>query len=199
MCRYRAASLNRHLKVLLQWRNNEHDGVSNHRRPDCLLNRLLRCRSTKTPKLRVTGLCEGNPPMTDAFLSQRSGNAKNVSVWKRHLVNDYPPISHHMLASWNRNILCIAGPLWGESIGHLWTPVAKGSNALNYIHRGIHRRMVGDLRPYVWRPCGIVMKFLFLSMVRESRPFNLKTSSNASINEISYLIPSFVSSKRLFD
>ena len=32
----------------LQWRNNERHGVSNHRRHDCLLNRLFRCRSKKT-------------------------------------------------------------------------------------------------------------------------------------------------------
>ena len=36
------------------------DGVSNHQCLDCLRNRLF--RSTKTPKLRVTGLCEGNSP-----------------------------------------------------------------------------------------------------------------------------------------
>ena len=29
---------------------------------DCLLNRLFRCRSKKTSKLRVTGLCAGNSP-----------------------------------------------------------------------------------------------------------------------------------------
>ena len=38
------------------------DGVSNHRCLDCLRNRLFRHRSKKTPKLRVTGLCEGNSP-----------------------------------------------------------------------------------------------------------------------------------------
>ena len=38
----------------LKWRHNERDGVSNHRRLDCLLNRLFRRR----PKLCVTGLCE---------------------------------------------------------------------------------------------------------------------------------------------
>ena len=38
-----------------QWRNNESDGVSSHRRPDCLPNRLSRCRLKKTSKLRVTG------------------------------------------------------------------------------------------------------------------------------------------------
>ena len=44
----------------LQWRHNERDGVSNHQPHDCFLNCLFRRRSTKTSKLRVTGLCEGN-------------------------------------------------------------------------------------------------------------------------------------------
>ena len=44
----------------LQWHHDEHDGVSNHQRLECLLNRLFRCRLKKTSKLRVTGLCEGN-------------------------------------------------------------------------------------------------------------------------------------------
>ena len=48
--------------VALQWRHNEPDVVSNHRRLECLLICLFRCRSKKTSKLRVTGLCEGNPP-----------------------------------------------------------------------------------------------------------------------------------------
>ena len=47
----------------LQWRHNERDGVSNHRRFDCLLIRLFKRRSKKTwSKLRVTGICEGNSP-----------------------------------------------------------------------------------------------------------------------------------------
>ena len=50
--------------VPLQWRHNERDGVSNHLHLDCLLSRLFRRRSTKTSKLRVTGLCEGNPLVT---------------------------------------------------------------------------------------------------------------------------------------
>ena len=44
----------------LQWCHHEHDGVWNHRRADCLLNRLFRRRSNKTSKPRATGLCEGN-------------------------------------------------------------------------------------------------------------------------------------------
>ena len=52
----------------LQCRHNEHDGVSNHRRLDCLLKRLVRHRSKKTSKLHVTGLCVGNPPpVTSGF------------------------------------------------------------------------------------------------------------------------------------
>ena len=51
-----------HMNIIsLQWRNNELDGVSNHRRFDCLLNRLFRRRPIRTLKLCVTGLCEGNP------------------------------------------------------------------------------------------------------------------------------------------
>ena len=44
------------------WRHNDHAGVSNHQPHGCLLNRLFRRRSKKTPKLRVTGLCAGNSP-----------------------------------------------------------------------------------------------------------------------------------------
>ena len=41
----------------LQWRHNGRDGVPNHQPHDCLLNRLFRCKSKKTSKLRVTGIC----------------------------------------------------------------------------------------------------------------------------------------------
>ena len=47
-------------------------------------NRLFRRRSTKTSKLRVTGLCVGNSPVTGEFPAQRTSNAENVSIWRRH-------------------------------------------------------------------------------------------------------------------
>ena len=68
----------------LQWRHNERNGVSNHRRLDCLFNRLFRRRSKKTSKLRVTGRCEGNSPVTSEFRAQRASNAENVYIWWRH-------------------------------------------------------------------------------------------------------------------
>ena len=56
----------------LQWRHNEHDGVSKHRRLNCLHNRSF--RSKKTSKLRVPGaLCEGNSSVTGALRWRLNG------------------------------------------------------------------------------------------------------------------------------
>ena len=79
----------------LQWRHNGYDGVSNHQHINCLPIRLFRRRSKKTSTLRVTGLCEGNSPVTGEFPSQRASNAENVPIWWRH---DEPMvyINHHM-------------------------------------------------------------------------------------------------------
>ena len=41
-------------------------------------------RSNKTSKLRVTGLCAGNSPVTGEFPTQMASNAENVSIWWRH-------------------------------------------------------------------------------------------------------------------
>ena len=68
-------------KVRLQWPIYiDHDGVSNHQPHDCLLNRLFKPRSKKTSKLRVTGLCAGNSPVTGEFPTQKASNAENVST-----------------------------------------------------------------------------------------------------------------------
>ena len=88
-----------HISRSLQWRHNEIDSVSNHQPPDCLLNRLFRRRSRKTSKLRVTGLCAGNSPVTGEFPAQMASNAQNVSIWWRHHVKKY----HLMLFSVNDN------------------------------------------------------------------------------------------------
>ena len=72
--------------------------TSNHQPHDCLLNRLFRCRSKKTSKLRVTGLCVGNSPVTGESPTQRASNAKNVSIWWRH--HD-TVISSKLHMSWN--------------------------------------------------------------------------------------------------
>ena len=60
----------------LQWRHNELDGVTHHRRLGCLLDRLFRRRSKKTSQLRVTVLCEGNSPVNGEFPAQKASNAE---------------------------------------------------------------------------------------------------------------------------
>ena len=75
-----------HICNSLQWHHSEHDGVSNHQHQDCLRNRLFRRRSKKTSKLRITGLRQGNSSVTGEFLTQRTSNAENCSIWWRHHV-----------------------------------------------------------------------------------------------------------------
>ena len=70
----------------LHWRHNEPDGVSNYQPRECLLNCLFMCRSKKTSKLRVTGLCAENSPGTGEFPAQKASNAENASIWWRHHV-----------------------------------------------------------------------------------------------------------------
>ena len=43
-----------------------------------------RRKTKKTPKLRVTGLCEGNSPVTGDFPAQGASNTENVSIWLHH-------------------------------------------------------------------------------------------------------------------
>ena len=64
------------VNATLQWRHNERDDVSNHQSYDCLLKRLFRRNSKKTSKLRVTGFCEGNSPVTGEFPAQRPATGK---------------------------------------------------------------------------------------------------------------------------
>ena len=68
----------------LQWCHSGRDGVSNYQHHHCLLNRLFRRRSKKTSKLRVTGLCVGNSPVTGELSTQMASNTESVSIWWRH-------------------------------------------------------------------------------------------------------------------
>ena len=68
----------------LQWRHNDHGGVSNHQPHGCLLNRLFRRRSKKTSKLRVTGTWGWKFTGTGEFPAQRASYAENFSIWWRH-------------------------------------------------------------------------------------------------------------------
>ena len=89
---------------------------------DCLLNRLFRHTSKKTSKLRVTGLCAGNSPVTDEFLAQMASNAENVSIWWRH--HEQTGSSSIQLMAWylfGANLLFIHYLLFTQKMnyGHL--------------------------------------------------------------------------------
>ena len=70
--------------TVASWWADEHDRASNHRCLDCVFNHLFRRKSKKASKLRVTGLCEVNSPVTGEFPAQRASNAENVSIWWCH-------------------------------------------------------------------------------------------------------------------
>ena len=81
-----------------------------------------------TPKLRVSGLCEGNSPVTGEFPTQRASNAQNDSIWWRHHV-----IQHSW--SWSRNTsreICLYhdSPIWYQQWRVKGTSMGKISNML---------------------------------------------------------------------
>ena len=93
----------------LRWRHNERYGVTNHQPHDCLLNRLFRRRSKKTTKLRGTGLCEWNSPVTGEFPAQKASNAENVFIWWRHHNN----VLTHLICQQNDErhfVICNSSP-----------------------------------------------------------------------------------------
>ena len=89
---------NRRPAILLQWRHNGHNSVSNHQPHDCFLKRLFRHRSKKTSKLRVTGLCTRNSPEGGEVPAQMASNAENVSIWWRHHVTLHREINWRVTA-----------------------------------------------------------------------------------------------------
>ena len=113
------------------------DGVSNRQPHDCLLNRSFRCRSKKTSKLRVTGLCERNSPVIGEFPAQKANNAENVSIWWRHHVEIEIFFFHVSLPGYQRfcvrfvdrvtlskmaeEITRSLASLWVSNVKSLWT------------------------------------------------------------------------------
>ena len=84
----------------LQWRHDRRDGFSNQQPHDCLLNHLFRRRSKKTLKLRVTGLCAGNSPVTGEFPAQIASDAEiffNLMTSSRLILWNYI-ISHKVMS-----------------------------------------------------------------------------------------------------
>ena len=110
-------------QVALQWRHNEHPGVSNHQRLVCLFSRLFRLTSKKTWKSALLAPCEGNPLVTIGPPPppplQRASKAETVSILWRHgksflyglciVINSQKQVisSEVRCLSWLRNIILL--------------------------------------------------------------------------------------------
>ena len=92
--------------MTLQWRHNDSDGVSNHQPHDSSLHRLFRCRSKKTSKLRVTGLCAGNSPVTGEFPAQRPVTQKMFPFDDVIMKYTSVPIALHYIRRMVYNCCC---------------------------------------------------------------------------------------------
>ena len=108
--------------LALQWRHNEHDGVSNHQPDDCLLNLLFKVQIKKASKFRVTDLYVGNSPVTVALPAQRASNVENVCF-------------HLMTSSRVKHRLLIHSDITGYFAGFttLWTNGIKGLISIHFI------------------------------------------------------------------
>ena len=100
--------VNTYPSTALQWRYNECEGVSNHRR----LVYSIVCSSAdqrKTSKLCVTGLCEGNSPVTGEFTSQRASNTENAFIWWRHhgIILIYTLAASRAAIYWNETMIIL--------------------------------------------------------------------------------------------
>ena len=106
----------------LQWRHNEHNGVSNHQPRDCLFNRLFRHRSKRISKLRVVGLCAGNSPVTCEFPELMASNAEN---------------SFHLMTS-----SCRTFSWWPSVTAFLWLIPCRYSFEVIVIHLKIRHILI---------------------------------------------------------
>ena len=68
----------------LQWRHNERDGVSSHRRLDCIPNRLFGCRSKKHQNSASVAFVRGIHRWPVYSPHKGQYNVENITIWWRH-------------------------------------------------------------------------------------------------------------------
>ena len=62
-------------------------GVPNYWSIKCLFNSLFRLTTKKHKKFMLLSLCEGSPPVTGGFPTQRDSNMEKFSIWWCHNVH----------------------------------------------------------------------------------------------------------------
>ena len=68
-----------YIRISLQWRHNERDGVSNHQPHECLLDRLSKAQIKENIKAPRDWPLRGE--FTGGFPAQRASYAENISIW----------------------------------------------------------------------------------------------------------------------
>ena len=116
----------------LQWRHNNHDGVSNHQPHNSLLNRLFRRRSKKTSKLCVTGLCAGNSTGTGEFPAQMASYADVIMVRSRKC-DTQMLLPHSQNAKNNEHILHMIHVLWLHELMSMYHRITMGRSQVSHI------------------------------------------------------------------
>ena len=94
----------------------------------------------KTSKLRATGLCAGNSPVTGEFPAQMASNAENISVWWRHHGSIQHSVSNSVITlcsfqGCGENVVVVVKLCWKKyiEIHRLWIHSQQNSNILYYI------------------------------------------------------------------
>ena len=124
----------------LLWRHNGRDGVSNHQPHHCLLKRLFRHRSKKTPMLRFTGLSAGNSPhkwpvtrkmfpFNDVIMTYNSAILRSIN-WM--LQTPMPCIFHIALISHYSDVIKGAMASHITSVSIVYSTVCSGGNQRNH-------------------------------------------------------------------
>ena len=100
--------------IILHQRHNGCDGVSNHRRLDCLLNCLFRCKPKNKSKLRVTGLCLGIHRWPVNSPHKGSVTPKSFPFGDVAMMKNPPPIEYHI------HIWQVSSHLISADTCHIW-------------------------------------------------------------------------------
>ena len=117
-------------------------------------------RSKKTSKLRATGLCERNSPVTDEFPAQRGSNTENVPIWWRHHVCDNSTQVYSWRFSWLYVSITFDNGLMSTRLCIPWSQWVKGMwKRVKDAYKHIFKNLI---QPYTMFMYHISIKVVFM-------------------------------------
>ena len=139
---------------------------------------FIQAQITETSKLRVTGLCAGNSPVTSEFPAQRASNAENVSIWCRHqaptLHIEYDTQLPTELCGWIKRSpvdrwwvtlkLSLMYALW--CLWCLWCTPEQ------LVQQAVESPGNWDVMTFMWRHCNVLRQYILSGIVLRWRHMN---------------------------